>query len=313
MDTIQIIILAIIQGLTEFLPVSSSGHLILVKEFSTSSAGQGQAFDVALHIGTAIAVVFYFRKDLFNILSGWIKSLQTKQQTQESTLGWGIIIGTIPACVFGLFIKVFFDEKLQHPLIIPFTLIIFGILLGWASIYGKNNKKDISELSIKDALIIGCAQALALIPGTSRSGVTITTAMFKGFSPVAAARFSFLLSVPAIFMAGGLHIIKFITSSDKVNWGEMGLGMVVSAIVALACIHYFLKLIQKINMIPFVIYRVILGAILIFVFAGQATPKADAQKNVSELSEIIKTGHKKTAILHKSVILQAKGNNVTVL
>ncbi len=265
MEIIQIITLAIIQGLTEFLPVSSSGHLILTQQV-LGWADQGQAFDVALHFGSAIAVIGYFRKDLGDIISGWFKSIKTKEQTNNSRIGWGIIIGTIPACIAGLLIKVLLDGAFRSPLIVASTLIIFGLLLGWASVKCKG-KRDITTLSIKDMLLIGIAQAFALIPGTSRSGITITAALAMGLTPVAAARFSFLLSIPAILMASGLHVIKMLSSTDAVNWGDMIIGAGVAAVTAFLCIHFFLKLIQKINMVPFVLYRIAMGIYLIYLFA----------------------------------------------
>ncbi len=265
MDIIQIITLAIIQGLTEFLPVSSSGHLILTHHL-LGWADQGQAFDVALHLGTAVAVIGYFRKDLSSIIHGWFSSHKTKQQTTDSRLGWGIIIGTIPACIFGLLIKVILeDDLLRSPLIVATTLIFFGLILGWATLRCKG-KRSVDTLSIKDMLLIGCAQALALIPGTSRSGITITAGLAMGLTPVAAARFSFLLSIPAILMASGLHIIKMISSPEAAHWGDLAIGAGVAAITAVLCIHFFLKLIQKINMIPFVVYRVAMGIYLIYLF-----------------------------------------------
>ncbi len=264
MDIVQLITLAIIQGLTEFLPVSSSGHLILSHEL-LGWPDQGQAFDVALHIGTAIAVIFYFRKELKMVVVDWIKSIKIKEQVGESKLGWCIIIGTIPACFFGLIIKMIPGDPLRSPLVIATTLIIFGLLLGWASLTGKGKKNE-NSITLRDAIIIGCAQALALIPGTSRSGITITAALFRGYSPIAAARFSFLLSIPAIVLAGGLHTVKLISSPGVVHWRDMGLGMFISAITALLCIHFFLKLIQKINMIPFVIYRIAMGLALFWMF-----------------------------------------------
>ncbi len=265
MEIIQIITLAIIQGLTEFLPVSSSGHLILTHQV-LGWADQGQAFDVALHFGTAIAVIGYFRKDLGGIISGWFKSFSTKEQTTDSRIGWGIIVGTIPACIAGLLIKVLLDGAFRNPLIVASTLIIFGLLLGWASIKCKG-ARDITSLSIKDMFLIGIAQAFALIPGTSRSGVTITAALAMGLTPVAAARFSFLLSIPAILMASGLHVIKMLSSTDAINWGDMIIGAGVAAVTAFLCIHFFLKLIQKINMVPFVLYRIAMGVYIIYLFA----------------------------------------------
>ena len=263
MDILQIIVLAIVQGFTEFLPISSSAHLILVPAL-TSWPDQGQAFDVALHIGSLIAVVAYFREDLRNMLFAWSKSLVTRKQTPDSKLAWAVLFGTIPAGLVGLILKDYIENDLRGAVVIATTSIIFGLLLWYADWSGKRSR-DEHALTWKDVLVIGCAQALALIPGTSRSGITMTAALMLGLTRSAAARFSFLLSVPIIVLSGGLKSIELMLSDAAVDWVALLAGTVLSAISAYLCIHYFLKLLERLGMFPFVVYRVLLG---IFIFAG---------------------------------------------
>ncbi len=263
MDILQIIVLAIVQGFTEFLPVSSSAHLILVPAF-TQWTDQGQAFDVALHIGSLMAVVAYFRTDLKNMIIAWFSSLQSRRQTPDSRLAWAVIFATIPAGLVGLIFKDYIELNLRGAEVIATTTIIFGLLLWFADWMGKRNR-DEHAMTWKDVLIIGCAQAIALIPGTSRSGITMTAALMMGLTRSAAARFSFLLSVPIILLSGGLKTIDLIRSSTPVDWNALLAGTVLSALSAYLCIHLFFKLLEKVGMLPFVVYRLFLG---LFIFAG---------------------------------------------
>ncbi|MGD8783173.1 MAG: undecaprenyl-diphosphate phosphatase [Thioalkalispiraceae bacterium] len=263
MTLIQIIVLAIVQGLTEFLPISSSGHLILVPQL-TDWPDQGLAFDVAVHVGTLSAVVFYFRQDLTEMLLAWLKSIPVAEQTPESRLAWAIIIGSIPVGVGGLLLHDLADTVFRSPLVIAWATIGFGVLLGIADWFTPR-QRELTTLTWTGALWIGIAQVLALIPGTSRSGITMTAGLLLGFTRQAAARFSFLLSIPAILMAGGYKSIKLL-ELPEVDWLSISLGIVLSAITAYLCIHYFLKLLDKMGMLPFVVYRIILGVILLYVF-----------------------------------------------
>lgn len=260
MTTIEIIVLALIQGLTEFLPISSSAHLILPSQL-LGWQDQGLAFDVAVHVGTLMAVVLYFRQDIFELTKAWFGSLQG-QKTSESNIAWCIILATIPAGLTGLLLKDFIEENLRSTAVIAGTTIIFGLLL-WYADKKASQVKMINEISLKNALIIGVAQALALIPGTSRSGITMTAALMLGYDRKSAARFSFLLSIPIITLAGGYLTLKLITGDELVDWNAIVLGTIMSFISAYACIYLFLKWIETIGMTPFVIYRLILGAILI--------------------------------------------------
>lgn len=262
MDFFQVLVLAILQGLTEFLPISSSAHLILVPVI-VGWPDQGLAFDLAVHIGTLGAVLYYFRCDLNKIIRDWCTSVVQRKEVGDSRLAWAVAIGTIPVGLIGLLFGDFIEANLRSTLVIALTTIIFGLLLGWADFKGKR-ERDEHTLSWGDIIIIGCAQALALIPGTSRSGITITAALFLGLSREAAARFSFLLSIPAILLPGGLKGVELIQIGAPVDWGVLITGAVISGVFAYLCIHYFLKLLERIGMQPFVIYRLILGIILLF-------------------------------------------------
>jgi len=260
MDFFQVLILAIMQGLTEFLPVSSSAHLILVP-IIVGWPDQGLAFDLAVHVGTLGAVLYYFRYDLNKIIRDFCTSVVQRQEVGDSRLAWAVGIGTLPVGLFGLLFGDFIEANLRSTLVIALTTIFFGLLLGWADFKGKR-ERDERTLSWRDIIIIGCAQALALIPGTSRSGITITAALFLGLSREAAARFSFLLSIPAILLPGGLKVIELTQASTRVDWTMLITGALISGVFAYLCIHYFLKLLE--GMQPFVIYRLILGSILLF-------------------------------------------------
>lgn len=261
MDLFQIIALALLQGLTEFLPISSSAHLILLP-IITGWQDQGLAFDVAVHVGTLSAVIIYFRHTLYTLLIDWIQSVQQRQLVGDSRLAWAVLLGTIPVGLAGLAFSDAIEGSLRSPMVIATTTIIFGLLLGWADWQGKQQRNE-HQLTWKDVLIVGIAQAIALIPGTSRSGITMTAGLILGLNREAAARFSFLLSIPVIFLAGGLKTIELVQAGVETDWFAIISGAAVSAISAYLCIHIFLKLLEKIGMWPFVIYRLILGVILI--------------------------------------------------
>ncbi len=264
MDALHAIYLALLQGLTEFLPVSSSAHLILVPRL-LGWEDQGLAFDVAVHVGTLSAVVLYFRRELAPMAQDWFQSLVTRKQTANSRLAWAVLWGTIPVGLAGLLFKGSIETNLRSELVIAAATIGFGLLLWWADVKGRGERDEYS-LRISDILIIGVAQAMALIPGASRSGVTMTAGLMLGLSRQGAARFSFLLSIPVITLAGGLLTLDLIQEPGLVDWRAMTIGVVTSAIMAYLCIHVFLKLLERIGMLPFVIYRLALGALLIYLF-----------------------------------------------
>ncbi len=261
MDILHIIVLAVLQGVTEFLPISSSAHLILIPKLS-AWPDQGLAFDVAVHVGSLTAVLWYFRHDLKPLSQAWVKSLHTRQATQESRLVWAVALATIPVAICGLFMAKMIATDLRSITVIAVATIVFGLLLGYADVYSKNQRNEYS-LSWKDAVFIGLAQALALIPGTSRSGITMTAALLLNLERKAAARFSFLLAIPVILLAGAHDVLKLLKQQVPVDWFSLGLGALLSAISAYFCIKIFIDVLDRIGMLPFVIYRLLLGMILL--------------------------------------------------
>lgn len=264
MDWLQILVLALVQGVTEFLPVSSSAHLILVPVV-TGWQDQGLAFDVALHLGSLSAVLIYFRHDILIMTQSWSRSLVTRRLDADARLAWAVVLGTIPVGLAGLAFEDVIEETLRSPLYMAAGLIVFGLALGWAD-WKHRGQRDERQLTWKDVVFIGVAQAIALLPGTSRSGITITAALFLGLSRDAAARFSFLLSIPVIAIACGLMTVDLIQAGGDTDWSAMLVGTVISGVSAYLCIHYFLGFIKRIGMQPFVVYRIALGLILIVMF-----------------------------------------------
>lgn len=264
MEWLQIFILAVVQGLTEFLPISSSAHLILVPVIS-DWPDQGLSFDVAVHLGSLGAVVWYFRRELAVMSRDWGRSLRTRRQVGESRLAWAVLLGTIPVGLAGLALKGLVENQWRSPLVIAASLIGFGLVLGWSD-WKHQNGRDEHSLSWRDVALIGCAQALALIPGTSRSGITMTAALFLGLSREAASRFSFLLSIPVIILAIGLETLSLIRGAEPVEWLSLLVGTLLAGISAYLCIHYFLAFIRRVGMQPFVAYRIALGLILGYYF-----------------------------------------------
>ncbi|BFM51016.1 undecaprenyl-diphosphate phosphatase [Marinomonas sp. THO17] len=262
----QIVFLALIQGLTEFLPISSSAHLILPAQL-LDWPDQGLAFDVAVHVGTLIAIVWYFRQDLWKIICAWCRSVIGKGACSESQLAWWIVLATIPACVAGLVFVDIIETYLRSIEVIAYTTIGFGVLLWLSDRYGRHLKTE-QDFTWRSVLLIGVAQALALIPGTSRSGITMTAARSLGFTRQTAARFSFLLSIPLIVAAGSLKLVELLSSHVSVDWTSITSGVVLSAVSAYLCIYLFLKWLNTIGFFPFFLYRLIIGlALLLVVYA----------------------------------------------
>jgi undecaprenyl-diphosphatase len=263
LDFVQITFLAILQGLTEFLPISSSGHLIL-PSLLFSWEDQGLTFDVAVHVGTLFAVLLYFRSDILRLSTAWLKSFVGKNYTTDSKLAWMLLVATVPAGIAGLLLVDYIEQYARSLWVISFTSIGFALLLYWSDKAGSK-KISIQQLNWKTVLIIGFAQMFAIIPGTSRSGVTMTAALFCNLDRQAAARFSFLLSIPIILATGLLKGVELATvSGASIQWLVMCYAAIVSALVAYCCIHFFLQLIEKIGFLPFVVYRVVLGLFLLF-------------------------------------------------
>ena len=265
MDLLEIIVLALLQGLTEFLPISSSAHLILPSKLLGWN-DQGLAFDVAVHVGTLAAVMLYFRQDIIRLLQGWLSTGFSRQPSADGRLAWYVIIATLPAGIAGLVFNHWIEDNLRSVEVIAWTTIGFGVLLGLAD--RRHGHIGIGQLTLLMVVIIGLVQALALIPGTSRSGITMTAALLLGMQRSDAARFSFLLSIPLILAAGGLKTLELSQSMLPVDWQALIIGAALSAVSAWLCIYYFLAFINRIGMLPFVIYRLILGAVLFLFFVG---------------------------------------------
>lgn len=264
---LQIVVLALIQGITEFLPISSSGHLLLVPAL-TGWKDQGVLTDVMVHMGSFLAVVVYFWKDCVNLLMGFIDMLRGRANA------WGrlalmIVVGTIPAVVVGVILdKIGFMDMVRHmPVIVAWNAIIFGILLYVCDRFGLSSRR-MSDMTWTPALIIGIAQAVAIIPGVSRSGITMTAARALGFERPEAARFAFLLGIPAIAGAGVLHLGEAAATGVTITV-PMILTMVLTFFVALGTITVLMKLVRHVSFLPFAIYRVALGVVLLaLIYSG---------------------------------------------
>ena len=264
-DFFQITFLAVLQGATEFLPISSSGHLLLPSLLFAWN-DQGLTFDVAVHLGSLFAVIIYFRHDLQRLLLAWSKSVLHRTQSADSKLAWMLLIATIPAGLSGLLFASKLELYARSLTLIGITSIAFGLLLLISDRTGSK-QRSLSSMDWKTALLIGLSQMLALLPGTSRSGITMTAALFCNLDRAAAARFSFLMAIPIIAASGllkGMELLRADTVS--VEWMLLLYAVFISALVAYLCIHYFLQLIARIGFLPFVIYRVLLG-ILLLLFA----------------------------------------------
>lgn len=271
MSFLEALILGLVQGLTEFLPISSSAHVQIAQELmgqSMLSKPQLTAFIATIQLGTEIAVVGYFAKDIKRISFAWFgwAANPSKPMAADAKLGWLIIVGTIPVVVLGLALRDFVENDVRSLWVIAFTLIGFGVILGVADLVGKK-VKTISNLNYSHGVLFGLGQALALIPGVSRSGGTITVGLLLGYTRQAAARYSFLLAIPAV-LASGLFL--FVSSVGDLS-SEMLLATivatVVSGLVGLAVIHYLLRYLENGSFLPFVIWRVLVGAWLLWMLS----------------------------------------------
>jgi len=265
MSWLQIIVLAIVQGLTEFLPISSSGHLILVPNV-VGWTDQGLVFDVAVHFGSLAAVSIFFRHDLAGLIRGGVSLLSGRADSIEAKMALGIGLGTLPAAIAGLLFAGWIAENLRNPMIIAATLAGYGLIMGLADRLGRK-QRNITDITIRDALLIGLAQALALIPGTSRSGITITAGLALGLTRQDAARFSFVLSVPVILLATGYEFLVVMLSDQSVAWGQLAVAAAISAVVAYLSIEVFMRFVTKMGLVPFAVYRVLLAGVIIYAFA----------------------------------------------
>ncbi len=267
MTFFEAIVLGLIQGLTEFLPISSSAHVQIAQELMGLSAltkPQLTAFIATIQIGTELAVVIYFFKTILEILGSWFRTgfRRWSLQEQNAKLGWLIIIGTLPIAILGLAFRDLVENDVRQLWVIGITLIVFGLLLGLADVLGKK-RKAISDLNLKSGLAFGFGQALALVPGVSRSGGSITVGLMLGFSREAAARYSFLLAIPAVLAAG---FYQFVESFGQLP-DDLLLGTIVATVVSFvsgyAVIAWLLKYLEKGSFLPFVIWRVGVGSLLL--------------------------------------------------
>lgn len=264
MEWLQAVFLGLIQGVTEFLPISSSGHLVLMPHLF-GWQDQGLSFDVAVNTGTLVAVVFYFRGDIRELIVGFWRSLSGGglRENRAGYLAWALGFATIPVGVAGLLVKDHVATLGRDPMVIAAASIFFGLLLWWAD-RGGARERGLGALTWKDGLWIGVGQMLALIPGASRSGVTMTAGLFLGYDRETAARFSFLLAIPVGVLAGGLELVELVQSRPTAQeWLFMAIGFVVSMVSAFLVIGWLLAWVKSRNMTVFVVYRILLG---IFVF-----------------------------------------------
>ncbi|MGD2082229.1 MAG: undecaprenyl-diphosphate phosphatase [Chromatiales bacterium] len=265
MDFAQLLLLAVVQGLTEFLPISSSAHLILAPQLF-GFADQGLAFDVAVHLGSLLAVVVYFRRELAAMTTDFFRSLVPGAPlTADARLAWAVVLGTVPVGVAGLLLKGLVETDLRSPLVIAGATIGFALVI-WAFDLRGRRARDEHSLSWRDVVVIGVFQAVALVPGVSRSGITIGAGLLLGLTREAASRFSFLLAIPTILLSGTLVTLDLAGSPAAVDWGALGTGIVLSFISALACIHYFLRFVGRLGMAPFMIYRIALGCVILALY-----------------------------------------------
>lgn len=253
---LSIVILALIQGLTEFLPVSSSGHLILIP-YLIGWQDQGLEMDVALHAGTLLAVVFYFWRDVKAMALSTLKWIFfRKAYDKDTSLALNLVVGTLPVVIIGFIFKQI--NTIRSPLVIAFAGILFGVLLYGIDLWRPKEKK-IEQITLFHAVYVGVAQAIALVPGVSRAGITMTAVRSLGFDRQTAARFSFLLSIPAITGAVALTTYDIVRLGAHMNWPLLGVGVAVSMLAGLAAIHGMLKFLQRFSFLPFMIYRILLG------------------------------------------------------
>lgn len=262
MDLFQSIILGILQGLTEFLPISSSGHILILPAL-LGWDDPGAAFTAVIQLGTEAAVLIYFRRDLWNIARDWLGSLRRPELRGElnARMGWYLIIATIPISILGLAFQDQIETAARNLWIVGSMLIVFGLVLGLADKVGTR-KREVGQLSFRDGALIGLAQSLALIPGVSRSGATISAGLFLGLNREAAARFAFLLAIPAVVLSGFYELYKLL--SGKEHFDEPMINIAVATLVAFvvgyAVISWFLRYLTSHTMTAFVIYRLIVGA-----------------------------------------------------
>ncbi len=271
-DLLQAVVLGMIQGLTEFIPISSSAHLRIFPELF-GWGDPGAAFTAVIQIGTELAVLIYFRKDIFRIASAWLQSLVRPEYRGhfDARMGWFIIAGSMPIVVLGILLKDVIERDFRNLWLIGATLVVLGLVLGVADRIGATDKR-IKQITLRDSVLMGLAQALALIPGVSRSGATLSMGRLLGYEREAATRYAFLLAIPAVVGAGLFELEQIPDGDNLYGWGPTIVATVVSFVVGYAAIAWLLRYISTHSYTPFVLYRVVLGtATLVLVAAGVLT------------------------------------------
>lgn len=274
-EIIKAIVFGIVQGATEFIPISSTAHLRIVPAL-LGWKDEGAAFTAVIQLGTLIATFIYFRTDIKNLISGFLKASKSKDffSNPESRIFLLIIIGTIPICICGLLLKDFIEGDARGLYVISASLIILAIVLFIAEKVGTRSK-DMSDMTVKDGIIIGLAQALALIPGSSRSGVTITAGLFRGLKRDVCARYSFLLSIPAISLSGLYELYSERATLLDSDWVSLVIATVVAGIVGYASIKFLLNFLRTHSNMVFIIYRIVLGIIIILLVSNGVLSNLD--------------------------------------
>lgn len=262
----EAVVLGVVQGLTEFLPISSSAHILIVSRLF-GWGDPGAAFTAVSQIGTETAVLIYFRKDIARILSTWTRSLWTPdlRRSLDARMGWYVIVGTIPIAVLGLTFAPIIETAARNLWLVSVVLIVFGIVLGLADRFGSK-VKELNNLGIRDGVLFGFGQALALIPGVSRSGATISAGLAMGYSRYAATRYAFLLAIPAV-LASGLYEATKIDDDPNAQWGPTIVATVIALVVGYLVIAWLIRWVTTRSYMPFVVYRVVLGGVLIALLA----------------------------------------------
>ncbi|CAG7845627.1 Undecaprenyl-diphosphatase [Pseudoclavibacter triregionum] len=269
MDWLTAIILGLVQGLTEFLPISSSAHLRIVGDWL--GGDPGATFTAITQLGTETAVIVFFWRDIVRIITAWIGSLTGKvdKRDPDARMGWYIILGSLPIGILGLLLQHFIRDQFRSLWLIAGTLIVFGVILGVADVIGRK-AKTLADLNGRDGVIFGFAQALALIPGVSRSGGTITAGRLLGYDRASSARYSFLLAIPAVFLSGlyeTYSALKDEAGTSAIQWGPTILATIIAGVVGWAVIKYLLRYLEFGSFLPFVLYRIGLGTLIMILLA----------------------------------------------
>jgi len=278
MHIFEVIVLGLVQGLTEFLPISSSAHLRIVGEFLPSKTDPGATFTAITQIGTELAVLIYFRKKIVRVISRWFGSLTGKvpRTDPDARMGWLVIIGTLPIALLGVLLQSLIRDNFRSLWITAVVLIVFGILLGLADHYGKR-RRELDDLTYPHGVAFGFAQALALVPGVSRSGATTTLGRALGYTRTAAAEYSFLLAVPAVFASGFFELYKsFDEGTGPYNLGETALATLIAFVVGYVVIAFLMQYLKRGSFLPFVIYRVALGVLIMILLTLGVLPAYSA-------------------------------------